>query len=197
MPGDPAGAAAFLAPLPAGALPGVGPKSQARLVSFGLRTIGDLAAAPPSTLRLIFGERIATIVAARARGIDERPLETESAAKTLGHERTFSVDIADLPSLRRVIRDLAEQSAAQLRRAGLGGRSVHLKLRDETFETLGRQRALGGSTELAEPIRATAEALLDELMGESGTPWYGRRIRLLGVRVGGLGPLAPPARPLR
>jgi DNA polymerase-4 len=186
----PRDAAAFLAPLPAGALPGVGPKAQSRLMGYGLRTIGDLAAAPPSTLRQIFGERIAAVVALRARGTDDRPLETESAAKTLGHERTFSADIADLPTLRRVIRDLAEQSAGQLRRAGLGGRSVHLKLRDETFETLGRQRALGGSTELAEPIRATAEALLDELMGTSGTPWYGRRIRLLGVRVGGLGPLA-------
>ncbi len=190
VPRDAAGAAAFLAPLPAGALPGVGPKAQARLLGYGLRTIGDLATAPPSTLRQIFGERIAAVVALRARGVDDRPLETESAAKTLGHERTFSADIADLPTLRRVIRDLAEQAAAQLRRAGLGGRSVQLKLRDETFETLGRQRALGGSTELAEPIRATAEALLDELMGASGTPWYGRRIRLLGVRVGGLGPLA-------
>ena len=190
VPRDAAGAAAFLAPLPAGALPGVGPKAQARLTTYGLRTIGDLAAAPPSTLRQIFGERIAAVVALRARGVDDRPLETESAAKTLGHERTFSADIADLPTLRRVIRDLAEQAAAQLRRAGLGGRSVHLKLRDETFETLGRQRALGGSTKLAEPIRATAEALLDELLGTPGTPWYGRRIRLLGVRVGGLGPLA-------
>jgi len=190
VPTDVAGAAAFLAPLPAGALPGVGPKAQARLVSYGLRTIGDLAAAPPSTLRHVFGERIAAVVSLRARGVDDRPLETESAAKSLGHERTFSADIADLPTLRRVIRDLAEQGAAQLRRAGLGGRSVQLKLRDEQFETLGRQRALGGSVELAEPIRATAEALLDELMGAPGTPWYGRRIRLLGVRVGGLGPLA-------
>ncbi len=190
VPRDAAGAAAFLAPLPAGALPGVGPKAQARLLGYGLRTIGDLATAPPSLLRQVFGERIAAVVALRARGVDDRPLETETAAKTLGHKRTFSADIADLPTLRRVIRDLAEGAAAQLRRAGLGGRSVHLKLRDETFETLGRQRALGGSTELAEPIRATAEALLDELMGASDTPWYGRRIRLLGVRVGGLGPLA-------
>lgn len=190
VPTDTAGAAAFLAPLPAGVLPGVGPKAQARLVSFGLRTIGDLAAAPLSTLRRVFGERIAPVVAQRARGIDERPLETESVAKTLGHERTFATDIASVPALRRVIRDLAEQSAVQLRRAGLGGRAVQLKLRDEAFETIGRQRALGTSTELAEPIRALAETLLHELLGAPGTPWYGRRIRLLGVRVGGLGSLA-------
>jgi DNA polymerase-4 len=190
VPQGAAAGAAFLAPLPVGALPGIGPKAQVRLDEFGIRHLGELAAASPALLRRIFGERIATIVSQRVRGVDDRPLETESTAKTLGHERTFATDIADITALRQVIRDLAEQDAAQLRRAGLGARSVSLKLRDERFETLGRQRALGGSTELAAPIRAVAEELLDELLGASGTPWYGRRIRLLGVRVAGLGPLA-------
>ena len=190
VPQGAAAGAAFLAPLPVGALPGIGPKAQARLTEFGIRQLGELAAASPALLRRVFGERIATIVAQRVCGIDDRPLETASAAKTLGHERTFAADIADLTALRQVIRDLAEQDAAQLRRAGLGARSVSLKLRDERFETLGRQRALRGSTELAAPIRAVAEGLLDDLMGAPGAPWYGRRIRLLGVRVAGLGPLA-------
>ncbi len=190
VPQGEAAGAAFLAPLPVGVLPGIGPKSQERLAAAGLRTLGQLANAAPAFLRRIFGDRIAPVVAFRARGIDDRPLETATAAKTLGHEQTFPTDIADLATLRRVIRDLAERNAAQLRQAGLGARSVSLKLRDEQFETLGRQRALRGSTELAEPIRQTAEALLHELLGQSGTPWYGRRIRLLGVRVGGLGPLA-------
>ncbi len=186
----PDAAAAFLAPLPAGALPGVGPKARARLAALGLRTVGDLAIAPQTLLRRVFGERIAIVVAQRARGRDDRPLETSSAPKTLGHERTFATDIASVATLRRVIRDLAEQNAAQLRRAGLGARTVSLKLRDERFETLGRQRALPGSTELADPIRSLAEALLDDIIGTPGAPWHGRRIRLLGVRVGGLGPLA-------
>ena len=190
VPQGAAAGAAFLAPLPVGALPGIGPKAQTRLGEFGIRRLGELAAASPALLRRIFGEKIATIVGQRVRGIDDRALETAAVAKTLGHERTFATDIADIAALRRVIRDLAEQDAAQLRRAGLGARSVSLKLRDERFETLGRQRALGGSTELAAPIRAVAETLLDELLGAPGTPWYGRRIRLLGVRVAGLGPLA-------
>jgi DNA polymerase-4 len=190
VPQGEAAGAAFLAPLPVGAIPGVGPKAQERLAAVGIRRIGELAAASPTLLRSIFGERIAAVVASRARGIDDRPLETASVAKTLGHERTFATDIASVAELRRVIRDLAERNAAQLRRAGLGARSVSLKLRDERFETLGRQRGLRGSTELAEPIRLTAEALLDEIIGSPTAPWYGRRIRLLGVRVGGLGPLA-------
>lgn len=177
--------APFLAPLPVGRLPGVGPKAQARLAALGIRTLGDLAATPPAVLREIFGARGAG-VALRARGIDDRPLEPETPAKSLGHERTFGDDIADPVRLRQIARELCERTAAQLRRDGLGGRVVALKLRHADFRTIGRQRALRGATDLAGPILATVEALLAEALAATG--W--RRIRLLGVRVGGLGPLA-------
>jgi DNA polymerase-4 len=177
--------ARFLAPLPAGRLPGVGPKAQARLAALGIRTLGDLATAPPTVLREVFGARGADL-ARRARGLDDRPLESGSPAKSAGHERTFGQDIADPAALRRVARELCERTAAQLRRDGLGGRVVALKLRHADFRTIGRQRALRGATDLAAPLAATAEALLAEALAATG--W--RRIRLLGVRVAGLGPLA-------
>jgi DNA polymerase-4 len=183
-------AAAFLAPLPVGAIPGVGPKAQDRLHELGLRTIGDLAAAPAGVLRHLFGQKIAADLARRAQGIDDRPLETEHTAKTLGHERTFPADIASVARLRQVIRDLTERTAEQLRQAGLGARIVVLKLRDAEFQQLTRQRALHQMTELADPLRRTAETLLDDLLGDATAPWAGRHIRLLGVRVGGLAPLA-------
>ena len=183
-------AAAFLAPLPVGAIPGVGPKAQQRLHELGLRTIGDLAAAPIGLLRHLFGQKFADSLARRAQGIDDRQLETEHTAKTLGHERTFPADIASVTRLRQVIRDLTERTAEQLRQAGLGARIVVLKLRDAEFQQLTRQRALHQMTELADPLRRTAETLLDDLLGDATAPWAGRHIRLLGVRVGGLAPLA-------
>jgi DNA polymerase IV len=178
--------AVFLAPLPAGVLPGIGPKARERLAAAGLRRVGDLAAAPPAVLQVIFGARWAAGIAARAQGRDDRPLEPDTPAKSLGHERTFATDVADIAVLRRAIRDLADRTARQLRRASLGGRVVTLKLRHADFQQLTRQRALRGATELAEPIRVTAEALLDDALAATG--W--RHIRLLGVRVSGLGPLA-------
>ncbi len=134
------GGAAFLAPLPVGRLAGVGPKARARLAALGIRRIGELAAAPPVLLREVFGER-GPALALRARGIDDRPLEPDTPAKSRGHERTFARDIGDLTALRRALRDLSERTAAELRRGGLGGRIVALKLRDSDFRTIGRQRA--------------------------------------------------------
>ena len=177
--------AAFLAPLPAGRLPGVGPKAQARLAAAGLRTLGELAAAPPALLRDIFGNG-GVEVALRARGVDPRALAPGGPAKSLGHETTFAEDIGDAATLRRVVRDLAERCAAHLRRRELGGRLVALKLRHADFQTLTRQRALAAATDQPRPIADAAEALLGAALAATG--W--RRIRLVGVRVGGLGPLA-------
>ncbi|HET8631821.1 MAG TPA: DNA polymerase IV [Thermomicrobiales bacterium] len=177
--------ARFLAPLAVGRIPGVGPKAQARLAACGIRTIGELAAAPPFVLRDVFGRR-GTDVALLARGVDDRSLEPESPARSVGHERTFAEDVADRAVLRAALRDLCDRTAAQLRRGGLGGRIVALKLRHADFRTTGRQRALHTATDAPRTILATVEALLDEALAATG--W--RRIRLLGVRVAGVGPLA-------
>ena len=177
--------ARFLAPLPVGRIPGVGPKAQERLATYGIRTIGELAAAPPVVLRAVFG-RFGPEVALRARGVDPRPLQPDAPARSVGHEQTFSRDVADPAALHRALRPLCERTAAQLRQRGLGGRVIALKLRHADFETTGRQRTLRTATDAAQTILATAGVLLDETLAATG--W--RRIRLLGVRVGGLGPLA-------
>jgi DNA polymerase-4 len=185
VPQGPEAGARFLAPLPAGRIPGVGPKAQERLATYGVRTIGELAAAPPPLLRAVFG-RFGPEVALRARGVDPRPLQPDAPAKSIGHEQTFAEDVADPAALRRALRPLCERTAAQLRQRGLGGRVVALKLRHADFQTTGRQRTLRTATDIAATILTTADALLEETLAATG--W--RRIRLLGVRVGGLGPLA-------
>lgn len=177
--------ARFLAPLPVGRIPGVGPKARQQLAAFGIRQIGELAVAPPFVLRQVFGrwgERVALL----ARGVDDRPLAPNAPVKSVGHEETFGADIADPSTLRRALRPLCERTAADLRRRKLGGRIVVLKLRHGDFSTTGRQRALRVATDDGPTIQRVAEVLLDETLVATG--W--RRIRLLGVRVGGVGPLA-------
>ena len=178
------GEAAFLAPLAAGKLPGVGPKAQERLATAGLRTLGELAAAPAGLLRTIFGSG-GQEVAQRARGIDPRPLEPRGPTKSLGHERTFATDIGDPLALRRIARELCDATATELRRKELGGRVVTLKLRQSDFQTITRQKALSAPTDLAGPLASVADELLTEALAATG--W--RRIRLLGVRVSALSPL--------
>ena len=168
-----------LAPLPAQALWGVGPKTAARLAGLGIHTIGDLAARPEAELMRLFGKPGADL-AQRSRGIDDRPIVTEHETKSVSKEVTFARDIADAGELRRTLSDLAEGVGRELRREGLTGSTVKLKLRWPDFSTITRQTTLVRPTDLDAEIVATATRLFEQA-------WDGRTpIRLLGVGVSGL-----------
>ena len=178
--------AAFLAPLPMSMLWGVGPKTQARLAELGLRTIGDLAAWPAADLEQRFGAWGADL-ARHARGIDDRPVETEREAKSISKETTFARDVSDRAELRRTLLELCDQVGASLRRQGLVARTVKLKLRWPPFETITRQSTLPQSTDMDAEIFEAAFALFQAAWGR------GRPVRLIGVGVSGL---QTPARQL-
>ncbi len=170
----PGGEAAFLAPLPVGRLWGVGPQARAALTDYGVTTIGQLAAMAEGTLRRRFGQHGADL-AARARGIDESPVQPLQAPKSIGHEHTFEHDTADRGRLDAMLLDLAESVASRLRRHDLAAGAVQLKLRYEGFETLTRQAPLPRQTRESEPLYAAAVGLLDRVLV------VGRGVRLIGL----------------
>lgn len=177
--------AAFLAPLPVGALWGVGPKTAARLHELGMQTIGDIARWPEADLARRFGKMGAEL-SCRARGIDDRPLVTHRAAKSISKETTFAHDLRDEPALRAELESLARGVGEQLRRSGLRGSTVKLKLRWPDFTTLSRQAALRLPTDRDEAITAASQRLFDAVWAS------GRPVRLLGVGVSGLEPAGVP-----
>jgi len=133
--------AAFLAPLPADMLWGVGPKTSARLTELGINTIGDIAKWPETELIRLFGEN-GRDLARHAKGQDERAIVTERETKSISQEVTFSRDVRDDKSLERTLRDQAAEVAAQLRNNQLAGSTIKLKLRWPDFTTLTRQTTL-------------------------------------------------------
>jgi len=173
---------ARLWPLPVGRLWGVGPKTEARLVGAGLRTIGDLAAAADSALTARVGEELAAHLKALARGEDDRPVEPDRAAKSISEERTYGDDLRDPDAIDRALLERAEGVARELRRQGLVGRTVHLKVRTGDFTTWTRAQTLAAPTDLAEEIVRAARRLFAERI-----PLGTHGARLLGVGVSGLG----------
>jgi DNA polymerase-4 len=168
--------AAFLAPLPVKELWGVGPKTAAHLANMGLHTIGDIARWSETDLARRFGKH-GHDLARRARGIDDRPVETEHEAKSISQETTFAKDISDGEVLRRTLRQLSEQVGRRLRKAGLQGTTVKLKLRWSDFTTLTRQVTLPQPTNLDAEIYVAILHLFEKVWPP------GKRVRLLGVGV--------------
>jgi DNA polymerase-4 len=170
--------AAFLAPLPVTELWGVGPKTADRLSQLGIRTIGELAGWSEADLVRRFG-KLGHDLARRAKGLDDRPVETEHEAKSISQETTFARDISDGTVLRRTLRRLSEQVGRRLRRKGLSGTTVKVKLRWTDFTTLTRQTTLDHPTNLDGEIYAAASQLFDQTWPP------GKRVRLVGVGVSG------------
>ncbi|MGW4295392.1 DNA polymerase IV [Micromonospora chersina] len=169
----------FLHPLPVAALWGVGERSAEALQRLGLRTVGDLAEAPPGLLRRAVGEASAGHLHELAWGRDPRRVSPEHVEKSIGAEVTFDTDVTDPAEIRRALLALAEKAGARLRAAGQVGRTVSLKVRLADFRTVSRSRTLGVPTDTAREMFDTAWALWTALAP-------GEPVRLVGVRMEGL-----------
>jgi DNA polymerase-4 len=176
----PGGEAAFLEPLPASALWGVGPKTGERLADLGIKTIGDIARRSERDLARRFGKH-GTELYRHARGIDDRPIVTERAARSISKETTFANDIADGAELRAVVRELAKGVARQLQHERISATTVKLKLRWPDFTTITRQTSFTSPTDKEARIVTTALALLAAARPDD------MPVRLVGVGVSGLG----------
>lgn len=174
----------FLAPLPVTALWGIGAVTAGRLEALGIRTVAELRSWPPEHLVARFGESGRHLYEL-ARGIDHRPLQLAAEPKSISHEETFPSDLAGLAVLNPVLQSLAERVAARLRRQGLAGVRITVKLRFADFTTQTRSRTL------AEPVDSGAEIfrVARELLATSGGAH--QPLRLLGVGVSGWGNRAP------
>jgi DNA polymerase-4 len=169
-----------LDPLPVSRIWGVGPAGAKALEALGVRTIGQLRKLPEKTLQDRFGEwglhchRL-------ARGVDNRPVEPDSQAKSIGQEETFPEDVAELEYLRDVLLGQVQEVARRLRKHGLKARTVTLKIRCGDFTTLTRSRTLPEATNTTETLWQTSESILRAWSQKAHRP-----LRLLGMTASGL-----------
>lgn len=169
----------FLHPLPVRALWGVGPATATRLERLAIRTIGDLAAVSEAALVAALGDAHGRHLHALAWARDSRPVVAETTPKSIGHEETFATDLHSLETLGVELVRLADAVAARLRRAGLAGRTVQLKVRFHDFRTITRALTVTTPVDEGTQIVTAGRQLLAEVDPSPG-------VRLLGISVSGL-----------
>ncbi|MCZ0934333.1 MAG: DNA polymerase IV [Gemmatimonadetes bacterium] len=169
----------FLAPLSVSRLWGAGPKVQARLARLGFKTIGDVARNKPDFLEASLGRKLGRRLHELANGLDVRRVDPRPGRKSLGKEVTFPQDVEDRARVERTLLALCEGVGRSLRKKGIAGRTVQLKLRWDGFETHTRQRTLERPADMTEAIWPVAR----ELFREADDPR--RLVRLIGVSLSG------------
>ena len=169
----------FLEPLPVERVWGVGPVTLERLHRLGVLRVRDLAAIDERTLAAALGRRWAHHLRALATGHDVRPVEADHEVKSIGHEETFATDRHTPAEVDRELVRLVDAVAARLRRAGVGGRTLTIKVRFADFTTITRSVTSRDALDLAPEIVAVLRPLLEAIDPTPG-------IRLLGVSASNL-----------
>jgi DNA polymerase IV len=173
----------FLHPLAVSMLWGVGPATLERLRRFGVETVGDLARVDQRALVAAVGRAHGVHLHELAWGRDDRPVETEHEAKSIGHEETFAHDRHDVDELVGEAVRLADAVASRLRLTGQAARTVSLKVRFADFTTITRSRTAPAAISTAQAMLEVVEPILRSLELDQG-------VRLLGVSVSNFGELA-------
>jgi DNA polymerase-4 len=179
-------ACARFAQAPPGLVPGIGPKTAARLAALGLRTLGTLAAAPEQLLMERFGANLGRELRRRARFEHDGVVGAERKVVSESRERTFDHDIRDPQRLRAELARMSAELCASLRAHSRAGRTIGIKVRLDDFSTVTRAHTVAQATSEVELVDAVAQRLLEEYAPA-------RPVRLLGVRVAGLCPSAQAA----
>ena len=179
--------AAFLAPLAIGKMPGIGKKTEARLLRLGLKTLGEIATAKEELLVACLGSHGAHL-RNFARGIDGRPVEARGEAKSMSRETTFAEDTLDRDFLLATLYHLTERVGADLRSHDRLARCVTLKLRYTDFTTVTRSQTFGQGIDADQAIFETGKKLLIQMITARKQP-----VRLIGI---GLSEFVPVTRQL-
>ncbi len=170
---------AFLDPLPVTAMSGIGSSAERALARAEIATLGQLADAPIAALEPIFG---VNAEAMRARAAGREPARVRSIAekrpvKSVSNERTFARDLTERADIEAAIALLGESVGRRLRRKGLAGRTVTLKIKYSFGSSKTAQRKLPHPTDDENVFVETAIELLDAVWSP------GMTVRLLGVGV--------------
>ena len=169
-----------------GLVPGIGPKTVARLRELGLTTLSAVGAAPPELLVRRFGPGLGVEIGRRARlesdGVVGAPRKVASESR----ERTFDTDVSDAARLREELDGMAGELCRSLAAHHRRGRTIGIKVRLDDFRTVTRARTLKSATDDPALVRSVARRLLDDYAPP-------RPVRLLGVRVAGFESPAEPS----
>lgn len=171
----------FMRTLALADIPGVGPKSAARLATMGLRTVEDALGWSEQALAGALGEREGAWLFERVRGIDRGDVVERTQARSISRDETFSRDISDDASLQHELMLLAYRAAGDLRGDGLRARTVTVRIRDGDFTSRSASRTLPDAIESDRAVYGVARELLVKLRAARRVP-----ARLLSVALTGL-----------
>jgi DNA polymerase-4 len=164
--------------LPVRVMWGVGPVTESALIELGIASVGDLAATPVEILAGRLGRASAFHLHALAHNRDPRPVITHTAGKSVGAQSALGRGLTDREELSAVLLGLADRVARRLRRTGLAGRTLTVRVRLADMTSRTRAVTLSSALSTTAGIHHAGMELLDDARQTVVGP-----ITLVGVSV--------------
>ncbi|WP_207420846.1 DNA polymerase IV [Desertivirga brevis] len=169
---------AFMEKLPVEKFYGVGKVTAAKMMKLGLFYGSDLKALSETDLQKHFGKQ-GKFYYDIVRGIDNREVQTHRETKSLAAEDTFPYDLTTLEEMEEQLERIAQLVCERLRKKGLKGRTVTVKIKYSDFKQITRNRSLISPIDDLSTIASTAKELLSSTFSED------QKVRLLGISISG------------
>lgn len=167
---------AFIDEMPLNKIPGIGKVTYEKLCNANLKLGKDIKTANKAQLILRYG-KTGRRLWDRCHGIDNRSIETSRERKSVGVERTFPEDIADIEVLQAILRQKLLPELNKRAEKHLSNRAIHkigVKVKFADFQQTTKEFT----------IHYLDSAILNELLIEAVARGNGKKVRLLGVHIG-------------
>jgi DNA polymerase IV (DinB-like DNA polymerase) len=171
----------FLSPLPVRSLVGVGRKTEKKLETLGVRTVGQLARFDVQRLIEVFGRKLGTYFHNASLGVDDEPVQERSEPESLSRISTLKEDTRDLAVIVDEAYRLCGNVHARLLNLGLLYRSVSIYLVAGDLSVHSRSKTFENSTSDLETFKTTVKELLEKFLDESAD-----EVRRVGVKLSSL-----------
>lgn len=167
-------------PLPVRELFFVGPATERKLFSLGIRTIGEIANTKPELLKLHLkkhGEIIHSFARGDSSYLDWLITQQQKENKGYGNSMTLPYDSCDSQQLEQAILSLCETLGCRLRGDGVKVKTIAVSMTRWDFTRLSRQCQLYSETDITQELYQSAKRVLHEV-------WDSGYIRQIGVHTG-------------
>ena len=177
--------ARFLSCRRLGEIPGIGRGIRRKLALWNVHTVEEARRLPPDLMTAAFGPEGGPAILRLLNGFPARTPDPDGPGhpKSMSRETTFWTASNDYEFVESVLFNLTERLGRALRREGLAGRRVQLKLRYQDCAIVQTSRGTDGFVDGDAAIFTVARRLLRGRWSRTG------RLRLVGVGLTGLKPV--------
>ena len=166
----------FIDRLPIGKFFGVGKVTEKKMHAMGIKTGADLKKIEREELIRRFG-KVGNYYYNIVHGKDDRPVNPHRVRKSIGQERTLSIDIDNKEEMLEILKKLAEGVERIMKKKSIKGRTVTLKVKYYNFKSITR------SITVTEPVCEAAVMMkyVAKLLEKTGAGE--KKVRLLGISL--------------